>query len=162
MLNARRQVQVAFAALALLLVVLYTSAAFQAQYREAAHPRSTGTFFAKQDTGKAGVLHKLELILSKLESTPIVTYEQALKKNERTCKNSEVQSNPDQIKGEQAFWKDLSSQTLREKRQNVIQSIRQAFGLPGLQYSTPKDLLKSGMYGDGRGLVFTGGNKAST
>lgn len=158
MLHARRQVQIAFAGLALLLVVLYTSAAFQAQYPGKAKSRSTSTFFAK-DTGDNGVLQRLEAVLQKLESTAIPSFEAALRKNDETCKDREIQSNPDQVKGERTFWQELSAETLREKRQNIIGAIRKSFGLPGLQYSTPKDLLKSGMYGDGRGLVFTGGNK---
>lgn len=160
MFHARRQVQLAAAGAALLLVILYASAAFQPQYSRTATGRAAGSSFGKV-TEEAGLFQVLESRLQDLEKTPILAYQEALKKNEQTCKNREIQSNPDQIKGESEFWEQLTSETLQEKRQDVIDAIRKEFGLPGLQHSNPPNLLKSGMFGDGRGLVFTGGNKVS-
>lgn len=160
MASPRRPVQVAFLALALLLVILYLSAAFQPQYPGPAVSRPLRTSFSKDTTGN-GVLDRLERTLQKLEGTPITTYEEALRKNEQTCKDRQVQSNPDQVAGEGSFWCEVSSETLEEKRQNIITAIKEQFGLPGLHYAVAKDLVMSPMYGDGRGLVFTGGNKVS-
>lgn len=163
MLTARRQVQVAFLGLALLLVVLYTSAAFQPQYPQtAAAPvkAPTGRTFEKSSEA-SGILERLESILQKLENTPILPYDEALKRNEQTCRGRQVQSNPDQVAGERTFWREVTSDKLKEKRQNVIESIRKVFGLPGLKHSNLNGMLQSGMYGRGRGLVFTGGNKVS-
>lgn len=162
MFHARRQVQLAAAGAALLLVILYASAAFQPQYsrRRTATGRAAGGSFGKV-TAEAGLFQILEARLQALEKTPILSYQEALKKNEQTCKNREIQSNPDQITGESEFWEQLTSETLQEKRQDVIDAIRNEFGLPGLQHSNPPNLLKSGMFGNGRGLVFTGGNKVS-
>lgn len=159
MYNARRPLQIALLALALLCVILYFSAAFQPQYPEAIPPQSTKVSFSKSTTGDdGGVLERLEKTLQKLENTPISSYDQALRKNEQTCENRQVQSNPDQIAGQETFWREVRSEELAEKRQNIINGIRDQFGLPGLQYAQP-NLRTSSMYGSGRGLVFTGGNK---
>lgn len=160
MLGARRPIQVAGTAFGLLLAILYFSAAFQPQYPGPAVSRPLRTSFSKEAT-ESGVLERLESTLQKLESTPIATYEAALRKNEQTCKNREVQSNPDQVAGEQTFWREVSSEILQEKRQNVVNAIREQFGLPSLRYSLPSHLVKSPMYGEARGLVFTGGNKVN-
>lgn len=138
------------ASLSLLVAVSWQSASFRQQialstsktYRAAAH----------------STLGLLSARLRKLEAQPIASYRDSLRVNQGTCAGREIQSNIDQINGQSTFWAGLSSQTLREKRQSVIDGIRKEFGLPGLLDSS-MDILKSPMYGNGgRGIVYTGGN----
>lgn len=118
---------------------------------------------------KAGrSLSTLELVsnaLVRLERTPIATYDDALRANTLVCKGREAQSNRDQINGESSFWRGLTSEYLVEKRSNIIEGVRDAFGLPGLLEQKKEggkelDILQtSPMFGDGRrGIVYTGGN----
>ena len=143
----------------LLIVVSWQSASF--------HDRTPRSIPAKipvshTPSSSDGTLQLLSARLRKLESQPIASYGESLRLNKRTCEGRQKQSNIDQINGQSSYWESLSSETLHEKRQNVIDGLRKDFGLPGLLESRDMDILRSPMYGDGtRGIVYTGGNAVS-
>jgi len=161
---ARRLQSLALVAIALLLLVTFKSSTFDAAAvldKSAAFNKHKQTPTSGQ-AKSTGLLEHLENILQKVERAPIESYDEALAKNERTCKGRDVQSNPDQIKGESAFWRQLSSDDLARRRQAVADGIRSYFGLPGLLDAGLDDFSVATYFGtDGRGLVFTGGNKVS-
>lgn len=146
-----------FAALLLFTVVTWQSASFR-------HPASSRKASPFKPSNAASLtpdstLSRISARLRQLETTPIVSYRESLRLNERTCAGRESQSNPDQINGQSNYWRSLSSETLYEKRQNVIDGVRREFGLPGLLSTADMDVLQSPMYGSGtRGIVYTGGN----
>lgn len=163
MWHVRRQIQtIALAGLFLFIVTTLLSSSFQ---------YARGTFPSFQQISidikqlvtsdsTVGLLQRLESALEALERTPIATYEEALAYNEQTCNGRHAQSNPDQIKGESEFWRELDRETLFQKKTDVIRGLRTFFGLPGLRNVPPEGLLESPMYGvTQRGIVFTGGNK---
>jgi hypothetical protein len=163
MSNVRQLQIVALVAIALVLIITFKSSSFETPILP-----SVNKFAASKDeqpSGKAkstGLLEHLEEILQKVESAPVLSYDEALAKNERTCKGREVQSNPDQIRGESSFWRNLPGEELERKRQDIIDGIRSHFGLPGLLDAGLDDLTTTSTFGTrDRGLVFTGGNKVS-
>jgi len=111
-------------------------------------------------------LQKLSDALDRLEKTPIASYEEALRYNEKTCRGRGVQSNRDQINGESEFWKALTAETIREKRESLVQTVREAFNLNvtlhQAELTAESARLFNDLYGRGRGIVFTGGNAVSS
>ena len=98
--------------------------------------------------------------LRRLETAPILSHEDSHAKNNATCASKERQSNPDQIKGDAEFWANMNETTILVKRQALVDRIRLAYG-PLADTGKPTllpETAKTGGYGKGRGIVFTGGN----
>lgn len=102
-------------------------------------------------------LKLLDDALARLENAPILSVDEAIRQNERTCGGKERQSNPDQIKGERTFWDALSAETIRDKRRGLIRNLRAAYK-PQQASSNGSTALTDPMFGSGRGIVYTGGN----
>lgn len=136
----------------LLLVVWGSSTSGSASYWE---------FLALQRQQASDQLSPLAVLsraLDKIEQQPVLDYEEALKFNELSCAGAGVQSNPDQVKGEVAFWRSLTAKQIQEKRSALTEGVRQAFGLPGSLRSDSSHTIYPEMWGEGRGIVYTGGN----
>jgi len=106
-------------------------------------------------------LRRLIQTLEKLDAARILDYDDALELNERTCDGREIQSNQDQINGESSFWRSLSSRELLQKRSNLIFGLRDAFDLPSSLSGRASPNGSYPIYGEGKGLVYTGGNAVS-
>lgn len=149
--------QLACILLVLLVLITWQSSSFQSFDRTAARAAARRTTSLK----------RLTKALDGLESTPILSYEDALAYNEETCEGRAVQSNRDQVNGDSEFWRSLTTQQLADRRSTLIRTVRDAFKLPhSLETSSlPEETARAyvasyeSLYGDGtRGIVYTGGN----
>jgi hypothetical protein len=100
----------------------------------------------------------LSQTLDRLDNTTVLPYAEALKYNEQTCAGRGIQSNPDQVKGEVAFWRSLTPEIIQEKRHALVEGVRAAFGLPEALRAENAHTMYPNMWGKGRGIVYTGGN----
>ena len=100
----------------------------------------------------------LSRALERIETQPLLDYNDGLKYNEQTCAGRGIQSNPDQVKGEVDFWRSLTAAQIQEKRRDLTKGIGQAFGLPDSLWSNSSHTMDAEMWGAGRGIVYTGGN----
>ena len=102
--------------------------------------------------------------LRRLETAPILSHEDSHAKNNATCAGKERQSNPDQIKGDAELWANMNETTIIAKRQALVDRLRLAYG-PLADTGKPTllpETVKTGGYGKGRGIVFTGGNSVGS
>ncbi|CAE6422122.1 unnamed protein product [Rhizoctonia solani] len=92
--------------------------------------------------------------LSGLLSRPIRTHKEALELNAQTCpiEVADKQVNRDQLNGNSAFWERITTDEISQRRNAIVGYLESA-------EKNGTELVASGRFHKGRGIVMTGGNK---